>query len=146
MSYSTTQAARLLNIAPSSIRNYTHNPAFSAFFSPGATPAPGAARVLSGSDLRVLRFIASQTSAGSTLVEVAERLANGEHKDLPPLDAAPQQEQQPLALALVGQLDAAHNRETALLRELAETKERLARAEQELSYRRRSLWSRLFGL
>lgn len=143
------EAARTLEIAASSIRNYCKDDRFRPYFSAGATPATGTARQLSPTDVKLLAFISRNTAAGISLGDVAQRLADGELQafEWTPDDQA--QETQPgSALMLIRQyridLQEAHAAEVELLREVADLRARLAAAEAELTIRRRSLWDRLF--
>lgn len=94
--YTPAQAAKVLQMAASSIRNHCSNSLFQPFFSASATPPAGQARQLTDQDLRVLRFIGQATNSGATLQAVADRLAAGE---LQAFDWQPAAEEEPAAPA-----------------------------------------------
>lgn len=138
--YTPATAAKLVGVSPSSLRNYCNNPLFAPFFSAGATPPRGQARQLCDTDLRTLRFIATQTTAGVQLATVAERLEAGELETFewfsPGQEPAPQELQSSatlaLATALTTQLERARTHENELLERLLEAERRATAAETEL--------------
>jgi DNA-binding transcriptional MerR regulator len=135
--YNPAQAAKLLQIASSSIRNYTRNPAFRPFFSATATPKAGTGRQLTAGDIKLLRFIADATSAGQTLQTVAQRLEAEELEsfDWSPPGAEPEEEdpQQSRALVLASavsvEFERYHAREDRMTAALFEAGRSIARAE-----------------
>ena len=137
--YNPAQAAKILQIASSSIRNYTRNPAFRAFFSATATPKAGTGRQLTAGDIKLLRFIADATSAGQTLQTVAQRLEAGELESFdwsPPgaePEPSPDDTQQSRALVFAGAVSAEferyHTMQNGLTAALFEAGRTIARAE-----------------
>jgi DNA-binding transcriptional MerR regulator len=150
------EAARLLHVAASSIRNYCKNDAFRSFFSAGATPPTGTARQLSPNDVRVLAFIAHSTGDGIDLATVAQRLQDGDLDSFEWDQGEAQGEAQAgNALTVINQyrsdLQEAHAAQLELkdqvadLRaELATARAQLDAAQDELTRLRRPWWSRLF--
>lgn len=141
--YTPAQAAKILQIASSSIRNYTRDERFRAHFSPTATPTAGTGRQLTANDLRLLRFIADATAAGQTLQTVAERLQAGELDAFtwspPGAEHEPEagEAEQPAALVLAvqsmaAQLDEYQHTQAELNAALIESARALARAESRL--------------
>lgn len=157
ISYSTPQAAKLLNASEPTIRNYCLDERFSPYLSAGANPAKGSPRSLTAEDLTILAFIRERTSAGDTYEQVAERLAEkisaGElapfefpeeersqapetdgwgiprRRAQPPADQPPPQ---PAPLAIMAQ---------TLTAELAAARERERQAQE----REQQLWDRLIA-
>lgn len=171
MEYSAGAAARVVGISVASVRGYSAR--FAQFLSPGASPGPGKPRVLTETDLRIMRFVAHYTAQGETWEAVSVRLERGEVAtfDWAPMPAPSEQTPEtalavlPAVLGEIMQrlederrhdLDAARAREDELTRQLLDAREKIGRLEGELSAVRTqtktgevsprlSFWQRLRG-
>lgn len=133
--YTPAQAAKALQMAPSSIRNHCSNPLFRPFLSATATPPAGQARTLGDQDLRVLAFIRQATQGGATLQSVAERLSAGELADYVPEEAPEPEPPGALMLAvqtMATQLEEERKTRQELTAELIENVKTMAGAESRI--------------
>lgn len=138
---SPTPAAKAAGIAKSSIRNYVTNPVYSDMFSASAQQTP---RQFTTDDVRLMRFIATQTHAGRDHDAIAAMIRAGAlaQDDWQPPDITPQlppqqpqqAAQQPgaalvLASAMGAELERYHAMQNGLTAALVEATRELARAE-----------------
>jgi len=158
--FTTATAARSAGISPATLRNYTRDPRLIPYFSPTAATNP---RQLTTDDVRTLKYIHNQTTAGKTLDDVAADLDVGRHLDAnawssPVQDQQPQDQDPQHALidaammtmlaTLRDEFAATRARADQLQDALIQAERRAALAEAELAALktpRRSFWQRLTG-
>jgi len=163
--YSTAQAAKIVQIAAGSVRNYVRAPLYVGYFSPGANPPAGQPRQLVDADLTLLAYIRERTAQGLPHDQIAAQIAAGGLADYTWSAPAAAQEAPPaaaaepppaplaiLAQSLTAELAAARAREAELWERLIEAETRAARAEGELTAHktaqerpRPGFFRRLFG-
>jgi DNA-binding transcriptional MerR regulator len=166
--YSTSQAARLAGVSPSTIRNLTtgsrYAPCYAPFFGPGVNPGTGQPRQFTEGDIRLLAYVRTQTAQGVSHADIAGQLAAGALEgftwsapEAPPEEAPPRSARPEASTALVVVREAAVQLAGAIYAQAAEENRRLqtalidaerraAVAESQLAaLRGRSWWSRLWG-
>ena len=78
--YSTSAAARIANVSPSTVRNLTtgtYAPLYAGLFSAGVRPPTGQPRVYTEGDVRLLAYVRTQTAQGVSHADIAARIAAG---------------------------------------------------------------------
>lgn len=73
--YTTTQAARLAQVSPATVRNYTRDKRIAPHLTPQATTTGDKPRKFAADDVRVLRYVGERTAANASLDEVGAELA-----------------------------------------------------------------------
>lgn len=126
----TGEAAKLLDVATNTVKNWIDNPSVSNLFSLGARGEHGGAqRVLTESDILILNTIRHLRNIDGLMDwdEIAERLNDGEREQEFPQNAIsgdprtiplPQAEQSAKAMATMAERDAALKRVSELEREI----------------------------
>jgi len=169
--YTTSQAAKAVGISLATIRNLTtgrYASAYVGLFSSGATPGTGTGRVMTESDIAILRYIRGETLKGRLHEAIAADIRAGALEDAQaeedrrePQEPTPGGEAEPQSGAMVlyswgrllqSQLAESHERETDLTERLIDAERRAAAAESRaqaladhLAERQRGFLARLFG-
>lgn len=134
----TGEAAKLLGVDVSTVRNWIHHPLFEQYFSESARHQHGGTqRILTESDILVLNTIRHRRASGAEWSVIQEFLETGRRVQEFPANAIsvdprlipiPQAEQAARTLAMVAERDAA----LAKVNELADKLERVEREKEEL--------------
>lgn len=149
--YATSEVARMLDVSPSTIRNYCKDARLQPYLSASATPTGNNARQLTASDVKLLSFVSASTRQRATMPAILEALQSGalDAYEGITLDTAENPPEAPTAaLALIPQLtaalDAYRESERELYERLLAAERRALEAEAELTrLRSRSLLQRI---